>query len=81
MRDNGLDPEATIAVLREAGASPITAIRLVAETFGVGIGEAKRMLHDSPAWADVREAQEAMWDSIADWVEAGMPDEPEDPQG
>lgn len=59
-----------LTYLRLAGCSPIQTIVVAKDRFGLGLADAKRALHQSPAWRDVAEAQERMWDAVLAELEA-----------
>jgi ribosomal protein L7/L12 len=49
------DWDDVLVQLRSDGFSPIDAIKITRVVRQVGLGEAKRIVHDSSAWADARE--------------------------
>ncbi|PWK81112.1 hypothetical protein C8D88_11921 [Lentzea atacamensis] len=49
-----------IGLLRQRGLRKIDCIRVVQAAIGLSHGEAKRLVHHSPVWADRREADEAV---------------------
>ncbi|RAS70689.1 hypothetical protein C8D87_101990 [Lentzea atacamensis] len=49
-----------IGLLRQRGLRKIDCIRVVQVAIGLSHGEAKRLVHHSPVWADRREADEAV---------------------
>jgi len=53
-----------LATLRAEGASAIDAIKAVREKQKVSLGDAKRIVLNSPAWIDAREAQVRLFDEI-----------------
>lgn len=59
------DIEQVIGDLRGAGLNMIECIKAVMELRGVGLGEAKRVVHFSNAWSDLREVHDAAHESLA----------------
>jgi hypothetical protein len=55
--------------LRAAGASIIEAIVAVKRVRAYDLVEAKELVHDSEAWADVTKPTEAMWAQLAEETE------------
>ena len=53
-----------IAVLRAAGASQVECIVALQSVRRYTLEEAKRVVHESHAWADVRHRDEALWDEL-----------------
>jgi len=52
-----------LRALRDRGARQVESIKAVCELGGVSLGEAKKIVHFSPVWEDVREASEALHDT------------------
>ncbi len=50
--DGGEDLDAVLALLRSRGVSTILCMEFVRDRIGVGVGEAKRIILDSPAFTD-----------------------------
>ncbi len=63
---SGDDLEDVLAALRAAGLGEISCIKVIRELFGVSLGHAKALVHFSAAFADRREANEALQDSLVD---------------
>ncbi|HET7489285.1 MAG TPA: hypothetical protein VFJ85_15240 [Acidimicrobiales bacterium] len=63
--------DAILAVLRAEGFSKIDCVKATVDQLRLPLGEAKRIVHDSDAWADIRDSDEAWHDSLATEVEAG----------
>jgi len=61
-RDIPLD--AALAALRRRGATPIDSIKAVREVNAVSLGEAKRLVAESPTWDDVREAHDRLVEEL-----------------
>jgi ribosomal protein L7/L12 len=57
------DWDDVLAQLRADGFSPIEAIKITRAVRQVGLAEAKRIVHHSPAWADVRDTFEHLQDA------------------
>lgn len=56
---DGADLNAALANLREAGASPVDAIKAIRQILGVSLGDAKRTFSVCPAWErEVKAADE-----------------------
>ena len=56
--------EATLAKLREVGASKIESIRALVDGTRMSLADAKRTVHFSAVWADVKERDEKFWDEL-----------------
>jgi len=59
-----LDP--TIVFLHAEGLSIVESIRVVTERYGLGLGEAKRLVTANPVWAEVVEATNRAIDAYLD---------------
>jgi hypothetical protein len=57
----GLSLDAGLQELRSAGASIMECIAATKRVRGCNLAEAKRLVHFSPAWADVAKRAEAVW--------------------
>lgn len=57
--------ERVLAQLRAEGFAPIESIKVTRAVLHVSLGEAKRIVHQSRAWADVREDFEKVQDEVA----------------
>ena len=53
-----------VTFLRTQGCSKVESMAIVARAFGVGLGEAKEIVHLSTAWADMRERDERFQRSL-----------------
>lgn len=51
--------EATLRLLRDEGFTKVDAVRATVEVLGTPLDEAKVLVHESPAWADRRQQDEA----------------------
>jgi ribosomal protein L7/L12 len=61
LRQAGHSRDETLQVLRTEGAGPMECIFALREIERVGLAEAKRIVHESPAWAEVlRENDESL---------------------
>jgi hypothetical protein len=60
--DNNWD--AVLARLRADGFSPVESIKVTRAVLDVSLGEAKRIVHESAAWADARASFEELQDSV-----------------
>jgi hypothetical protein len=56
--------DAVLARLRADGFSPVESIKVTRAVLDVSLGEAKRIVHESAAWADARASFEEMQDSV-----------------
>lgn len=63
--------EAILEVLRAEGFSKVDCIKATVEQLRLPLGEAKQIVHDSAAWADVRDGDEVWHESLATEVEGG----------
>ena len=71
--DDENDVEAVLALIRSSDLTLMSSIGAVRDLFGVDPKEAKRMVLDSPAFADVRGGFDAYWEAIAE-AEDGIPE-------
>ena len=53
-----------LATLRADGASKVNGIKTLLSVRQYSLAEAKRVVHQSTAWADTRQRDEAIWDEI-----------------
>src|SRR4051794_10235057 len=60
----GLTLDSALQELRSEGASIIESIAATRRVRGCDLGEAKRLVHFSPVWADIAKQAEAMWASL-----------------
>lgn len=58
--DRDADREGVLRFLRAKGCSKVDSISILIELAGVSLAEAKRVVHFSDAWRDVRENDEAL---------------------
>lgn len=56
--------DTVLAQLREEGFSQVQSIKATAERLGVPLAEAKRIVHVSAAWADVRSANDSFHQAL-----------------
>jgi hypothetical protein len=54
------------------GVSIIECVVATKNVRGCDLAEAKRLIHDSTAWADVIERTDAMWDKLADEIDGNV---------
>lgn len=78
--------DAALQKMRSEGASIIECIMATKRVRGCDLAEAKRLIHDSTAWADVVERTDAMWAELDEELdritEAGIePNKPSDTTG
>ena len=66
--EGGEEVEAIVGYLRTSGCSKIDSIAVLNGTYGIGLAEAKKIVHFSPTWADTRASDEKFHESIADAV-------------
>lgn len=57
--------DAVVATLRTEGFSKIDCIKATAELLRLPLDDAKRLVHNSAAWADVRQRDDAWHETIA----------------
>ncbi len=69
---DGLTFDAALRELRASGASIIECIRATKRVRGCDLAEAKRLIHDSTAWADVVERTDAMQDELAEILDRNV---------
>ena len=62
--EGGDDVQAVIGYLRTSGCSKIDSIAVLNATYGIGLAEAKKIVHFSPTWADTRASDENFHESI-----------------
>lgn len=65
--DGGL--ESSISFMRRSGFSPIDCIRAVMILCRKSLAEAKKIVHYSDAWADIRASQEKLQNDLANEME------------
>ena len=63
--------DAILGALRAEGFSKIDCIKATVDQLRLPLADAKRVVHDSAAWADVREHDDKLLDRLASEVEAG----------
>jgi hypothetical protein len=63
--------DAILGALRAEGFSKIDCIRATVEQLRLPLVDAKRVVHDSTAWADIRESDDELLDRLASEIEAG----------
>ena len=63
--------DAILGTLRAEGFSKVHCIKATVDQLRLPLGDAKRIVHDSAAWADVRERDDELLDRLASEVEAG----------
>jgi hypothetical protein len=68
----GLTLDAALRELRSVGVSIIECVVATKNVRGCDLAEAKRLIHDSTAWADVIERTDAMWDKLADEIDGNV---------
>jgi ribosomal protein L7/L12 len=61
--------EPAIRHMRESGLNPLDCMKAVMSIQGVGLGEAKRIVHFSDTWSDIRADQEELQRVLAEEVE------------
>jgi hypothetical protein len=66
--EGGEDVETMVGYLRTSGCSKIDSIAVLNGTYGIGLAEAKKIVHFSPTWADTRASDDNFHESIADAV-------------
>jgi hypothetical protein len=59
------DWDAVLGRLRADGFSPVESIKVTRAVLGVSVGEAKRIVHESTAWADARAPFEELQDAVS----------------
>jgi len=62
--ERGLSTDEILAVLRAAGATPLPSMKVLRNTTGIGLGEAKRLVWLSPVWADELPAHVRLEDEL-----------------
>jgi hypothetical protein len=62
---------AILGALRAEGFSKVDCIKATVQQLRLPLADAKRVVHDSAAWADVREQDDELLDRLATEVEAG----------
>lgn len=64
MLTQGCDLEEILSFLRQNGCSKVYSIRMLTKLKGINLQEAKRIVHFSKTWEDVREEDEEFHDRI-----------------
>lgn len=60
----GMDREEAIQRMRVLGLNQIQCIKLIRDSLGISLGDAKEVVHYSRAWADRRESNEALHEAM-----------------
>ena len=63
--------DAILGALRAEGFSKIDCIKATVDQLRLPLGDAKRIVHDSAAWADVRDRDDEWKERLVSEVEAG----------
>jgi hypothetical protein len=63
--------DAILGALRAEGFSKVDCIKATVQQLRLPLADAKRVVHDSAAWADVRERDDEVLDRLAREVEVG----------
>lgn len=64
--------DAILGALRAEGFSKVDCIKATVQQLRLPLADAKRVVHDSAAWAEVREQDDELLDRLAREVEAGV---------
>lgn len=64
LRAKGDSNEEIVSFLRSQGYSKTQSIALVAKALNLSLAQAKELVHDSCAWADVRQRDELFHDAV-----------------
>jgi ribosomal protein L7/L12 len=64
MLQTGTSEEQVIAHLRQLGLDKIDSIKALRTAMGISLGKAKEKVHLSKAWADCREADDALHEAM-----------------
>ena len=62
--ERGSSTDEIVAALRAAGATPVPSMKVLCETTGIGLGEAKQLVWSSPVWADELPAHLSLVDEL-----------------
>jgi ribosomal protein L7/L12 len=65
--------DTVLAPLRREGFSKVDSIKATVEVLRLPLADAKRLVHDSEAWPDVREHHDEWHNSLVAEVELGAP--------
>jgi ribosomal protein L7/L12 len=65
----GATEEDMIVYLRAQGCYKLDAVVVLREVFGLGLGEAKALVHLSPTWQDAREKDDAFHETFVSALE------------
>ena len=68
MLSEGQDLETVISFLRDSGCHKNDSIKIVRQLTGVGLGEAKDIVHFSNTWKDVKERDEAFHEVLEEAI-------------
>jgi ribosomal protein L7/L12 len=66
LKQDGVDLESVVAYLRDEGCWKIDCIAILREVLGISLGDAKRLVHGSSTWRDVREQDDTFHDELID---------------
>lgn len=75
MWEEGAPWDVILQSLRVEGFSKVDCIRATVELLRLPLADAKRLVHESRAWADRREADDQLQDAFLDWLEQSQADE------
>lgn len=73
VEDRGGSTDDILSAIRDAGATPVQSMKVLCDIRGIGVGEAKRVVWDSPVWAERRPAQEQFEADILAAIEEDSP--------
>lgn len=76
MWNDGARWDAILVALRDQGFSKIDSIRATAEILRLPLADAKRLVHDSQAWADRRQNDDEWHDALIVELEAAFTSPP-----
>jgi hypothetical protein len=62
--ENGEGMESLIRFLRDSGCPKVDSITILASACGIRLGEAKKAVHYSPVWADVRASHDKFHENL-----------------
>jgi hypothetical protein len=69
----GEDVEIIVGYLRTSGCSKVDSIALLNATYGIGLAEAKKIVHFSPIWVDTKASDENFHEAIAEALTKSHP--------
>ena len=72
LRLAGHSRDVALGVIRREGANFLQSMKVLYNVEGFSVGDAKTVVHTSPAWADEHDERETFWEEVGRCLEAGV---------